>query len=535
MKTFYFILFLNLISILEINLFGHTIYVPDNYSSIQDAIESSNNGDTIIVKEGTYLENINLSGKNIVISSLFLLTNDTNYINTTIIDGNNNGSVITIINDEDESTVINGLSITNGNSESGGGILIDNKSKPNIYNCKIYNNTAKGGGGIAIGGRSRPQVKNCEIHSNQAIGKPGEGTSGGGAVKSGNYSSSKLINCKIYNNTSVCSGGGIKIYALITIERCVIYNNQAYDGGGISAWRGNYAKVINSTLYNNQAIEGPEIFIYDGNLIAINSIIYNDSINFKPSIIFVKPSCCTLWSNNRLLIDYSLVFGGINSINKVGEGAILIYTVNNIETDPFFIDRNNYNFHLQDSSPCIDNGISYLIIENDTINDEVIIMGDTIIVNPKYYNDSAPDMGAYENYKCDTAELKNIDVSICSGESYYINGDYQTEAGIYHDTIKTINGCDSIIIVANLKVETCTEISNISRLKQPIVFPNPTNSYVFIKNISLEKIEIFDFTGKIIQNYKTNLIDFSNYSEGIYFLRIYCKTGIYIDKILYKK
>ena len=56
------------------------------YTIIQTAIDSSINGDTIIVSPGTYVENINFNGKNIVLASEFLLNNDTSYISSTIID-----------------------------------------------------------------------------------------------------------------------------------------------------------------------------------------------------------------------------------------------------------------------------------------------------------------------------------------------------------------------------------------------------------------------------------------------------------------
>ena len=46
------------------------------------------------------MKNINFSGKLITVGSLFLITTDTAYISSTIIDGNNNESVVTFINQE---------------------------------------------------------------------------------------------------------------------------------------------------------------------------------------------------------------------------------------------------------------------------------------------------------------------------------------------------------------------------------------------------------------------------------------------------
>ena len=40
-----------------------TTYVPDAYRTIQEAIDTSVNGDTVIGREGTYVENIDFIGK----------------------------------------------------------------------------------------------------------------------------------------------------------------------------------------------------------------------------------------------------------------------------------------------------------------------------------------------------------------------------------------------------------------------------------------------------------------------------------------
>ena len=52
--------------------------VPSDYSSIQSAINSSVNGDTILVAPGNYLENINFTGKNILVTNHYILNNDIN-------------------------------------------------------------------------------------------------------------------------------------------------------------------------------------------------------------------------------------------------------------------------------------------------------------------------------------------------------------------------------------------------------------------------------------------------------------------------
>lgn len=61
------------------------ISVPNNYSKIQDAINASSSGDTILVNPGTYSENIIFNGKNIVLASCskWSTRSDSSHTNTT--------------------------------------------------------------------------------------------------------------------------------------------------------------------------------------------------------------------------------------------------------------------------------------------------------------------------------------------------------------------------------------------------------------------------------------------------------------------
>jgi len=46
-----------------------TIYVPDDYSTIQEAVDAASSGDTIIVRDGTYTENVAVNKDHLTISS----------------------------------------------------------------------------------------------------------------------------------------------------------------------------------------------------------------------------------------------------------------------------------------------------------------------------------------------------------------------------------------------------------------------------------------------------------------------------------
>ena len=66
------------------------IYVPDNYTKIQDAINNASDGDTIFVKAGTYYENI-------VVNKRVSLVGENR--STAIIDGNMTATVVAVTAD----------------------------------------------------------------------------------------------------------------------------------------------------------------------------------------------------------------------------------------------------------------------------------------------------------------------------------------------------------------------------------------------------------------------------------------------------
>ena len=117
-----------------------TWYVPDDFSTIQAGIDGSSNGDTVIVRDGTYVENINFNGMAITLKS-------ENGPATTIIDGNQAGIVVTFYGSVGSDSVFEGFTVTNGNAIHGGGMYCNDNSSPTLDNCTFTNNTATFGGG----------------------------------------------------------------------------------------------------------------------------------------------------------------------------------------------------------------------------------------------------------------------------------------------------------------------------------------------------------------------------------------------------
>jgi len=134
-------------------LIAQIIHVPEDQPTIQDGINAANDGDTVLVAENTYFENINFKGKAITVASNFILDEDTLHINNTIIDGSqpahaDTGSVVSFISGEDTTSVLFGLTITKGSgtffqssgTRAGGGIVCRNSGAKIIYNNISYSN-----------------------------------------------------------------------------------------------------------------------------------------------------------------------------------------------------------------------------------------------------------------------------------------------------------------------------------------------------------------------------------------------------------
>src|SRR5688572_25844396 len=193
------------------------ITVPGNFNTIQEAIIASSSGDTVIVTPGTYFENINFRGKNIVVTSLFYITGDISYIISTIINGSNpihqdTASCVIFNSGEDSGAILQGFTITGGTGtvwfdihgagvfREGGGILIEGSSPVIRHNYITGNHVtdmtgvvSTGGGGIRVGD-GNPEITNNVITLNQA-------RYGAGLVL--NYSG-----CLIRNNVIASNTGG---------------------------------------------------------------------------------------------------------------------------------------------------------------------------------------------------------------------------------------------------------------------------------------------------------------------------------------
>ncbi len=269
--------------------------VPDDYQTIQAAVDASVSGDTVLVQPGTYVETVNFKGKDITVGSLFLNTGDQAYIESTIIDGNRNGSVVRFDSGETNNALLTGFTIRNGsgsidaeNDISGGGIHCHNAS-PRLNYLKIVNNNAWYAAGIY-----------CELGSDAIID-----------------------HCLITNNVAAIAGGGMDCYAASpTMSNCTIADNQAIRGGGLYLFDGCNLTITNSIFWNN----APQELLY--------------SLSGVPDTV---------------IFQYTDIMGGERRVNTHRNGAV-IWGEGNIDQDPRFVAPEEGDYSLSEGSPCQDAG-----------------------------------------------------------------------------------------------------------------------------------------------------------------------------------
>jgi hypothetical protein len=408
-----------------------TIMVPSNQPTIQAGINAANSGDIVLVAPGTYVENINFSGKAITVTS-------SSGPLVTIIDGAANGTVITFNHKETASTVLSGFTIRNGlqNGLSGGGILITAAS-PTISNNIITGNHAAVGIGMYINGGS-PVVKNNTITANDQKGAGDGGSGGGGILVAGNSTtpgSPEILSNTITNNSVAGggNGGGISVtyFSSPLIQGNLIRGNTAYNyGGGISVQSYNSPVVVDNVIADNTAMGGGSgggIYVSPSNLpitFVNNTIAANRAVDgtsgifttgFAQHATFVNNIVVAYPAQNAITCDTSYssispVFSYNDSYSATGAAwsgpCDSTSNPGNISADPLFLSAPNNDFHLSLGSPAIDAGNNAApdLPSKDYDNNPRIADGDGD-------GDSIVDLGGYEVVGTGSANLNPSQLS----------------------------------------------------------------------------------------------------------------------------
>ena len=287
------------------------IFVPDDYKKIQWAVDNASAGDTIIVRDGIYYENV-------VVDKALTIRSE-NGSDNCIVDGGGSGDVITL---NANGITIEGLTVRNSSSSwpYAAGIKVFSNANKIAYNCItsnlyygiyldyssnniIVNNiVSNNGDGIYLEDSSRNTIAD-NIISNNALGIGLDDSSsniianntisnnGNGIHLDSSFDSSS--NNIITNNNVSNNGGGIYLYE--SSSNTIANNNVSSNKwNGIYLWESSSNIMVNNTVSNNWV--GIYLDDYSNNNIIANNTISSNNLYG----IFLYPSSSNIITNNTI-------------------------------------------------------------------------------------------------------------------------------------------------------------------------------------------------------------------------------------------
>ncbi len=451
------------------------IHVPAEYSTVQQGIDAANPGDTVLVDDGTYYEQISFLGKKpLMVASYFLMDGDTNHFNNTIIDGSqltdmDNASVVVFKSGEDTTSVLCGFTIRGGrgtwdassNNRCGGGIYIS-VSGAKIINNKITANTVDDtqpvngqdvyGGGIGTKteyGNYWIVIEHNTVCWNTAVTQY-EASIGGGIHSSYNTRIAYNIiaeNSSIATNTGYAHGGGfghstdIETAIILIIHNNKIQHNIAQaessyfaSGGGVFTSNSYLSLTFNEISENSiislpigPAAGGVQIVDPAGGTRSSNNISNNVFIEN----VGINGGAIGIWTNdsnpgqvsfgNNYFIDNEALNGGAiydYQVPVILQNNVISGNHANQSGGAIFLQKGgSYPF---DIAVLINNSIAY---NTSDLSGGALYANKAmpLIFNSVFFNDSAvsgPEI--YINHYLDTLDLAycNIDKDLIYGNIY---------------------------------------------------------------------------------------------------------------------
>ena len=279
------------------------VYVPAHYSTIQAAIDSVEDGNTIHVASGIYNESIDFRGKNI-----YLIAD--NGPGATTIQGQ-----VYIHTNEGLSATVDGFNIFN----TQGSAFLINGASPTIENC-VINSTAANGIGIDITNGS-PLIKSNKIQNSNGYGVKATGTFAG----------------EISNNT-ITGNHNSGIYLTSASGTSSIHNN-------LIKTNTNYGIFIENTSAINSAVSNNTIVSNTAGGIKLSS---SSNVSIKNNIISSNAAYgIYALSSTGLTSTYNDIYNQTTNSSGVSDGTGVIHS------DPKYDGSSNL---LQSTSPCINTG-----------------------------------------------------------------------------------------------------------------------------------------------------------------------------------
>ena len=350
------------------------INVPADTISIQGGIDLAIDGDTVLVADGLYFENINFKGKAITVASHFYLDGDVSHISKTVIDGSkhtnpDSGSVVYFISGEDTTSILSGFTITRGSGTYFVGF--------NRY----------GGGGICM--RAGGKILHNKIIGNTMV-RQKQSYGAGLIFVILNANANLIISYNEFKYNSIVSpymsgGGGLYLRPFSNDGYMRINNNIiSYNS---TTCTGTY-KAIGGGLGVSLDLPTLETVIIESNIISHNELHCPASVGAGIYVVYWEPGGLVTDENPNPLIFNNII---ADNYSEEKGGGIGIWTVednhnSNSKTAPQPVIINNTIVNNKADDGCgIFNFDSYPLLLNNIFWDDLSVSGSREIFNDNIY------------------------------------------------------------------------------------------------------------------------------------------------------
>jgi len=242
---------------------GTTYFVPQDFPTIQAAINATVDGDSVVIQSGTYNEGFNTLGKRINVNGVG--------VNPPTIDGAGQGAPLIRVGASSGEVFMSNMTIRNSDGILGGAILVETGADVLFRNMSFLNNFAVAGGAITVSANANVRMRDCFFRDNRA-------SSDGGALFALGGSDVNMAGCTLNSNEAGDDGGAISVFGgtLTLREGCVLDSNEAEVHGGSVMLDGGAQGV-----FDNLVILRSNAFENGGGVALIGSTLRSTSSRYQ--------------------------------------------------------------------------------------------------------------------------------------------------------------------------------------------------------------------------------------------------------------
>ena len=198
-------------------------------------------------------------------------------------------------------------------------------------------------------------------------------------------------------------------------------------------------------------------------------------------------------------------------------------------------------YHLPNASGCDSTLTLNLTILQSSVGDTMAIACDSFEwYGTEYYESSDSSTYTLTNaVGCDsvvtlylTINHSTVDTIVTSTTgSYEWQGYVLDSSGTYLDSLQTVDGCDSILVLQLTIMQGIQEVGD----GMINVYPNPTSGKMIIDAEDVTRIDVYNTNGQLVKSvFGKNVVDITLLPSGIYTLKVATRKSSFVCKVIKK-